>query len=164
MEMVKLDIEQRVANAIQDEEGPWKLMAYLADIQPSIDYENVFFPSFHLKILFEEFGDTLGDFPVLKEKVKPFLLKLCEDSLNAEITHSLDSSQKFLARIDEAIETQKLERFDTLDSFLAGVEDSQNLEPKKPQQLLQELSNLVRTPLQLKSPTSTGIGGGIKRN
>ena len=69
--------------------------------------------------------------------------------MNAEITHSLDSAQKFLARIDEAIEGQKQERFDTLDSFLAGFEDSQNLEPKKPQQLLQELSNYVHTPLQL---------------
>lgn len=149
MDMVRLDIEQRVAISNLDEEGPWKLIAYLADIQPSIDYENIFFPSFHLKILIDEFGESLGEFPVAKEKVKPFLLKLCEDSLNAEITHSLDSAQKFLARIDEAIEGQKQERFDTLDSFLAGFEDSQNLEPKKPQQLLQELSNYVHTPLQL---------------
>jgi len=149
MEMVKLDLEQRVNNAMLDEEGPWKLMAYLADIQPSIDYEDVFFPSFHLKTILEEYGNSLGDFPVPKDKVKPFLLKLSEDSLNAEITHAIDSSQKFLVRVDETVETQKLERFDALDSFLAGLEDAKNLEPQKPQQLLQELSNLVRTPLQL---------------
>lgn len=149
MDMVKLDIEKRVANAFQDDDGSWKLMAYLSDIQPSIDYENVFFPAYHLKILLDEFGGSLGDFPVEKEKVKPFLLKLCEDSLNSEITHSLESSQNFLARSDESIEIQKSERFDTLDSFVAGLEDSQELEPKKPTQLVQELSNLVRTPLQL---------------
>jgi len=151
MEMVKLDLEQRVTNAMLDEEGPWKLIAYLADIQPSIDYEDVFFPSYHLKTIMEEYGKSLGDFPVPKDKVKPFLLKLSEDSLNAEITHALDSSQKFLVRVDETVETQKLERFDALDSFLAGLEDAINLEPQKPQQLLQELSNLVRTPLQLNS-------------
>jgi len=151
MEMVRLDLEQRVNNAMLDEEGPWKLMAYLADIQPSIDYEDVFFPSFDLKTILEEYGGSLGDFPIPKDKVKPFLLKLSEDSLNAEITHAVDSSQKFLVRVDETVETQKLERFDALDSFLAGLEDSQNLEALKPQQLLQELSNLVRTPLQLNS-------------
>ncbi len=123
MEMVKLDLEQRVNNAMLDEEGPWKLMAYLADVQPSIDYEDVFFPSFHLKTILEEYGSNLGDFPIPKDKVKPFLLKLSEDSLNAEITHSVDSSQKFLVRVDETVETQKQERFDALDSFLAGLED-----------------------------------------
>jgi preprotein translocase subunit SecA len=151
MEMVKLDLEQRVNNAMLDEEGPWKLMAYLSDVQPSIDYEDVFFPSFHLKTILEEYGGSLGDFPIPKDKVKPFLLKLSEDSLNAEITHAVDSSQKFLVRVDETIETQKQERFDTLDSFLAGLEDTENIEALKPQQLLQELSTLVRTPLQLNS-------------
>ena len=151
MEMVKLDIDLRVSNAEQDEEGPWKLLAYLADIQPSIDYENIFFPSYHLKTIIEEYGSSLGDFPIEKEKVKPFLLKISEESLDAEITHALTSSQKFLTRVDESIDTQKLERFDALDSFISGLEESQNLEPQKPQQILQELSNLVRTPLQLSS-------------
>ncbi len=149
MDMVKLEVEQRVSSSLQDEEGPWKLIAYLADIQPSIDYENIFYPSFHLKLLLDEYDQELGEFPIGKDKVKPFLLKIAEESLNAEITHAIASSQSFLNRVEDTIESQKLERLDALDSFIAGLEDSQELEPKKPQQIIQELSNIVRTPIQL---------------
>ena len=149
MEMVRLDVEQRVSTAMSDEEGPWKLVAYLADIQPSIDYESLFFPAFHLRILVEEYEQILGEFPVQKDKIKPFLLRIAEESLNAEINHALKSSQNFLERVEETIQTQKLERMDSLDSFLAGLEEAQELEPKKPQQVQQEISNLVRTPIQL---------------
>lgn len=149
MEMVRLDVEQRVSQAMQDEEGPWKLIAYLADVQPSIDYESIFYPAFHLRILVDEYDHTMGEFPLSKEKVKSFLLKVSEESLNAEINHALSSSQKFLIRVEESIETQKTERLDALDSFLAGLEETQELEPQKPQVILQEISNLVRTPIQL---------------
>jgi preprotein translocase subunit SecA len=149
MEMVRMDVEQRVSQAMIDEEGPWKLVAYLADIQPSIDYETVFYPAFHLRILVDEYGKSLGEFPISKDKVKPFLLRISEDSLNSEINHAISSSQKFLVRVEESITTQKLERLDALDSFLAGLEESQEVEPKKPQQILQEITNLVRTPIQL---------------
>lgn len=149
MDMVRLDIEQRVETAMTDEEGPWKLIAYLADIQPSIEYEGLFYPAFHLTLLIDEYQQILGDFPVTKEKVKTFLLRIAEESLNAEINHALKSSQKFLERVEDTIQTQKLEKMDSLDSYLGGLEDTKELEPKKPQQILQELSNLVRMPIQL---------------
>jgi preprotein translocase subunit SecA len=149
MEMVRLDIEQRVSTAMTDEEGPWKLVAYLADIQPSIDYEGIFYPAFHLRVLLEEYQQILGEFPVTKDKIKPFLLRIAEESLNAEINHALNSSQKFLERVEDTIQTQKLEKMDSLDSYFSSIEESNKLEPKKPQQVLQELSNLVRSPIQL---------------
>lgn len=149
MEMVRLEVEQRVSTSIHDEEGPWKLIAYLADIQPSIDYDQIFFPSFHLKVLVDAEEKNLGEFPVKKERARAFLLKIAEESLNAEITHAIASSQKFLNRVEEAIETQKQERLEAFDSFLDGLEDSQALEPKKPQQINQELSNTVHTPIQI---------------
>ncbi len=149
MEMVRLDIEQRVSAAMTDEEGPWKLVAYLADIQPSIEYEGIFYPAFHLRILLEEYQQLLGDFPVAKDKIKPYLLRIAEESLNAEINHALISSQKFLERVEDTIQTQKLEKMDSLDSYFSSIEESNKLEPKKPQQILQELSNLVRSPIQL---------------
>lgn len=149
LEMFKLDIENRVASSLQEEEGPWKLLAYLADIQPSIDYEDVFYPSFHLKLLVDEFGESMEDFPVVKEKVKPFLLKLAEDSLNTEVTHAIASSQKFLDRVHDSMQLQLEERNQSLEAFLSGLEEAQQLEPQKPLQILQDISNLVHTPLQL---------------
>jgi len=149
MEMVRLDIEQRVSAAMTDEEGPWKLVAYLADIQPSIEYEGIFYPAFHLRILLDEYQQIIGDFPVAKDKIKPFLLRIAEESLNAEINHALNSSQKFLERVEDTIQTQKLEKMDSLDTYFSSMEESNKLEPKKPQQILQELSNLVRLPIQL---------------
>ncbi len=56
-----------------------------------------------------------------------------------------------LERVEEALETQKADRFDSLDSFIAGLEDRSEVEDLTSQKLIQELSNIVRTPLRLSS-------------
>ncbi|HZW05105.1 MAG TPA: hypothetical protein VFF68_14325, partial [Anaerolineaceae bacterium] len=60
-DMLKADLETRVPQALADEEGPWKLLGYLDEIQPPIRYEEVFYPSFSLRLMVEELKDRLPD-------------------------------------------------------------------------------------------------------
>jgi preprotein translocase subunit SecA len=149
--MLEADIENRVNPGLEDEEGPWKLVAYLSDIQPSIDFESIFYPNLTLRILADDIAKSYGGLPIDPEQAKEALLKLSEDSLNSEFEHLMLSAQNSLDRIEEALETQKIDRYDSLDSFIAGLEDRSEIEELNSQKLVQELSNIVRTPLRLSS-------------
>jgi len=152
LEMLKSDIENRVGPGMSDEEGPWKLMAFLADVQPPIDYEDIFFPSPPLKLLMDEIICKDGNVPNSPEQINESLLFIAEESLNAELQHLMASAQSTLNRIEESLEKQKLERYDVFDSFMEGLDDRVEAEEIKPQNIVQELTNILRTPIRL-SPT-----------
>ena len=147
--MLRSDIEKRVDPGMEDDEGPWKLVAYLSDIQPSIDYENVFYPNLTFRILADDIAETNSGFPIKTEIAKKALLELSEESINAELEHLLSSAQTSLDKIEEALDIQKLDRFDSLETFIAGLEERSEVGDINSQKLNQELSNLVRTPLRL---------------
>ena len=48
--LLRDEIALRVPPAMADEEGPWKLLAYLDEIQPPINFETVSCPSFTQKL------------------------------------------------------------------------------------------------------------------
>lgn len=147
--MLRSDIENRVDPGMEDDEGPWKLVAYLSDIQPSIEYENVFYPNLTFRILADDISHANGGFPIKKEIAKKALLDLSEESINAELEHLLSSAQTSLDKVEEALEIQKLDRFDSLETFIGGLEERAEVGDINAQKLNQELSNLVRTPLRL---------------
>lgn len=149
MEMLETEIKNRVGPALQDPEGPWKLIAFLSDVQPPLEYEDVFYPSYALSLVMEQFIGGEEDFPLSPDVAKQKLLEVAEKSLKAESDHVISSGQAFLQRVEDSMETQKLERFDALDSFLAGLEDRLEEGDIKSQALVSELGNLVRTPLRL---------------
>jgi preprotein translocase subunit SecA len=45
-DMLRTEVSRRIQEGLQDEEGPWKLLAYLEDIQPPIDQSGVAHPSY----------------------------------------------------------------------------------------------------------------------
>jgi len=149
LEMLKSDIENRVDPGMKDEEGPWKLLAFLSDVQPPIDYENTFFPSLTLKLLMDEVICKDGNVPQTYAEVKNVLLQIADQSLEAELSHLITSAQSTLNRIEESIENQKQDRLDAFDSFLEGLEERQESDQIKPQNIVQELTNLLRTPIRL---------------
>ena len=53
-DMLRTELQQRVPQALKDEEGPWKLVAYIDEIQPPIAYENLRYPSFSMSLLMNE--------------------------------------------------------------------------------------------------------------
>ena len=52
--MLEAEITQRVQTGLTDEEGPWKLIAWLEQVQPPFMSGERLFPSFGLSLLLKE--------------------------------------------------------------------------------------------------------------
>ncbi len=135
--MLRAEVEARVPAGLEDEEGPWKLMAWLEQVQPPFAYgDERIFPSFGLRLLLERLGDP--------QDIRSAALELVREALEAEHAHTLRAIQRLLERSAESLDQQLDERSDTLDAFFENLEEG-----RRPQQILEELQDLVRLPLKL---------------
>lgn len=161
-EMLQNELKSRVETALEDEEGPWKLLAYLEDVQPPITYEGVAYPSFTMRLMMDEVAAELGEQPISAEQLRRTLLELARRALQAESNHLLRSIEVLLERSEEAIQQQLTERLETVETFFEGLPD--RLEEAggslRPQELVEELSGLVRVPLRLNSEEMRALAQG----
>ena len=150
MDMLHTELQQRVPAALEDEEGPWKLLAYLEDIQPTINFEAVTYPSFTIRLLMDEINKRLGSTTPDKETMKSVLLSIADDTLQSEREHLVNNAKEIMMRIESNIEEQKLERFDAIDAFFENILDHDDEEePLNQQELATELMTLTRIPMRL---------------
>ncbi len=164
MEMLQSDIHDRVPEAFKQEDGHWRLLAYLNEVQPPIELEHVFWPSYAQRLLFNEIQRKLGKNPDPAD-VRQSLLELAERALQTEREHVEKSVRELLEKMEDGLDALRLERIDALDTFVDGLEDRAESEegPVRPQALLDELSNLVRTPLKLSPEHLRLLPEGDKR-
>ena len=140
-DMIQFEVDNRVATALADEEeGPWRLLAWLDGVQPSFNYgKDEIFSSFGLQILLDELEDAA--------EPEAALLDLMRRAIIVEQEHLLKAIQSLIVRTGESLETQLDERFDLLDTFIQGQSESEEL--RRPQEKLVELNSLTRINLRL---------------
>ncbi len=149
-DMLRSELQHRIPKSLKDEEGPWKLLAYLEEVQPPLDFPEVVFPSYPFRIVIDQIGEV-EDVSALREK----LMDLADQALKAENDHLLRSAQTIVQKAAESLDLQLQERFDALDTYIENIneyeesEDGQPLKSRRPQEILEELSNIVRVPLRL---------------
>jgi preprotein translocase subunit SecA len=152
LDMLEIEMERRVPEALKDEEGPWKLLAYLEETQPPFSFDNVNYPSFTFRLLVDELRRPLSNGPTAEE-VKNSLVELAGRALEAEREHMLNAARSLLERTEEALEQQRQDRVDMLDTYLEGMGDFDEDEPQpqalRPQETLQQITDLVRVPFKL---------------
>ncbi len=152
LQMLDLELERRINEGLKDEEGPWKLLAYLDQVQPSFQYESVIYPSFTFRLLIEAVEDKLPEGETTDEDVENALLNVARQALEAEREHILNTARTLLERTEDNYDRQKLERIETLDTFFESLGDPELEYAEMPaQSLLMQLSELVRAPLKLNS-------------
>jgi preprotein translocase subunit SecA len=148
LDMLQKEIQRRVPAALEEPDGAWKLLAFLEEIQPPIDYPEVFYPSYTLRLLLEELGQP-KDAADLKDR----LIDFARRAIQAENIHIQQSVQNMFERASETMDAQLAERNDALDMFLENFsevgEDELNPQPRRSQEVLEELMNLTRTPFRL---------------
>jgi preprotein translocase subunit SecA len=148
LDMLQKEIQRRVPAALEEPDGGWKLLAYLEEIQPPIDYPDVFYPSFTLRLLLEELGQ-----PADTGDLKKRLIDLAHRAIQSENNHIKQATSNMLERASETLDAQMAERNDALDTFLDNfsdfTEDETNPQPRRSQEVLDELMNLTRTPFRL---------------
>ncbi len=145
--MLQEEVLRRVPEALEDEEGPWKLLSWLDQIQPPIPLSEGFFPSYTLKLLLESLkGEKTG---LGADQAHAALVDLARQSIQSEEEHILHSVDGLLENSKSSLENQLDERLETLDMFIEGLTLSDETDTRSPQQLSQEMVELLRLPLQV---------------
>ncbi len=145
-EMLAAEVRLRVPEAFTDPEGPWKLVAWADQTQPTLIFANLIYPSFSLRLIVDNlFKDDLSD----RKKVLAKLVEVSQASLETEKTHILASLSESLDNTIQRVEEQYDERVDVLELFLNGIDPDDEEDIRTSKDLHQELINLVRAPVKL---------------
>ncbi len=167
--MLQEEVMRRVPLALEEQGGPWRLLAWLEQIQPSMPLADTILPSYGLRLLAENLsGSRLtlsapkslestsgngasgnGHLPV--EEARTALLQVAERAIEAEEEHILNSVTNLLDQSQDRLEDQLAERLDTLDTFIEGLRFSDETDIRHPKELQDELNNLLHIPINLDS-------------
>jgi len=116
-------------------------MAWLEQVQPPFAYgENRIFPSFGLRLLLEQLNASTED-------IRPAVLELVSQAVDAEQSHTLRAISSLLERTADNLDQQLDERSDALDIFFEGLRDNEG--QRHPQEAADELQSIARLPLKL---------------
>jgi preprotein translocase subunit SecA len=123
-EMLLAEVEEHVVTAMADPEGPWKLLAWLEETQPTLGLESANpHPSFMLAILLDQLEGAESP-----DKLKSILLDISQQSLEANKVHLLRTVDDQLTRAIERLDDQVSSRVETaeiaVEAAIYEAEDS----------------------------------------
>ncbi|MDY6845656.1 MAG: hypothetical protein SVP52_00775, partial [Chloroflexota bacterium] len=153
-EMLRTEVGRRVDLGMQDDEGPWKLMAYLEDTQPPMDISGVTHPSYSLKLMMDRLGK-----PTTVDALQSGLLQIASEALKAWHDHLRNWAGSLIAQSEMGFESQFTERSELLDTFVEGLRYEENNQTIN---VVTELSNLVHVPLRLSDQDTRGLKEGAQ--
>ena len=149
-EMLELEVQQRVEVGLADEEGPWKLIAWLEQVQPPFMSGERLFPSFGLLLLLKELNKSTD--------LRHSTLDLITRAIDAENVHHLRAIENLLDTTEENLQSQISSREDTLDAYFDGLRDMDDAERSRPQKMLEELNNLLGLQMRLNNEQLRALG------
>jgi preprotein translocase subunit SecA len=143
-EMLEAEVTKRIDIGLADEEGPWKLIAWLDQVQPVFESKTGLFPSYGFKLLLDKIGPdpSTGSGQALRSST----LDLVSKSIEAEYAHAMRAIESLIDKTEESLEQQISEREDALDAYFQGLRDVE--ETPRPQKIQEEITALVRLPLK----------------
>ncbi|MCE9646531.1 MAG: hypothetical protein K8S20_11080 [Chloroflexi bacterium] len=145
-DMLQDEITKRIDIGLADEEGPWKLLAWLDQVQPPFDAQDGLFPSYSFKLIL---GQITSD-------VRTSTLDVISRAIQAESEHNLRAIESQIEKTREALDLQVSERDDALDAYFEGLRDLE--EVPRPQKIVEEIGALVRLPLKLNNEMMRTLG------
>jgi preprotein translocase subunit SecA len=149
-ELLSTEVNRRVPEALEDQEGPWKLLAWLDQIQPPLDLGGALFPSYTLKLLLDYLASQQKVYASAQE-LRDALLGLAGEALKAEEEHLLNTVDNLLDGTHERLESQLRERLEMLDTFFEGLSlgESEDAAPRSSRELMEELVGMVHVAVRL---------------
>ncbi|MFU8826908.1 MAG: preprotein translocase subunit SecA, partial [Brevefilum sp.] len=152
-EMLRTEVGRRIQEGLQDDEGLWRLLAYLDDTQPPIDQVGVFHPTFTLQLIMDHVGQ-----PETVEALSDRLVTIASESMEAWHNHLQSWSEALISNAHMGFENQLAERLEALDTFVEGLGYE---EGDRGGDLKAELSALVRVPLRLTDEVIDALEAGL---
>src|SRR5258706_2530206 len=113
-DMLDAEVTKRVELGLADEEGPWKLIAWLDQVQPPFESQDGLFPSFGFKLLLNE---------IKSDEVRTSILDLISKTIEAEEAHHLHAIESLINTTEETLEAQIAEREDSIHAYFEGMHD-----------------------------------------
>ncbi len=74
-------------------------------------------------------------------RLRQTLLDLAEKAYDAEQGHLMEAARELIDKSEETLKMQIAERQDGLDAFLDGLSDTEEMEPRRPQEIADELNS-----------------------
>jgi preprotein translocase subunit SecA len=154
-DMLHSEVTLRVPEALEDESGPWKLLAWLDQIQPPLSFGNRVFPSYSLQLLLNETNKRLPA-ESNAQQLKEILLGIAKDSLDAEKQYQIKTIANLLSSTHDLLDSQIDEKLDALDIFIEGHQLESEMDTVSRADTLSELINTIQIPIRL-SPSKTRL-------
>ena len=149
-ELLELEVRQRVETGLADEEGPWKLIAWLEQVQAPFMTGERFFPSFGLALLLKELSNS--------DNFRQSVLDLITRAIELENEHHLRAIEGLIDNTETALEAQLEARQDSLDAYFEGLRDMDDSERPRPQNMLEEINGLIGIQLKLNNEQLRTLG------
>jgi preprotein translocase subunit SecA len=143
--MLENEIQKRVVIGMDDEEGPWKLIAWLEQIQAPFMSGERLFPSFGLSLLLKELSQSESP-----QEQASAVQALIARAIETENAHNLLAIEEIIDRTEDALSAQVAARVDTLDAYFDGLQDME--ETPRPQKMLEEIISLTGVQIKLNGP------------
>ncbi|MBX3036206.1 MAG: hypothetical protein KF758_04765 [Anaerolineales bacterium] len=141
-EMLEAEVTKRVEAGLADEEGAWRLIAWLDQVQPAFESKDGLYPSFGFKLLLNEINGS---------DLRLSTLDLVSNSIEAEYAHANKAIENLINRTQESLDTQISDREDALDAYFQTLRDME--EKPRPQKIQEEINALARLPLRFNNET-----------
>ncbi len=142
--LLQEEVAERLQRAVDEEQDPWQLLAYLEAIQPAIDLQHWLFPNFTYARLLSGLLPAARRGP---QALQAALQTLAQEAVRLEHQHRQRLAAELVAEQPERLHAELTERLDNLDIFLEGL--SLGDERPSPRQVQVELQNILRLPLRL---------------
>ncbi len=146
--LLETEVAQRVEAEMADEEGPWKLIAWLEQVQPPFMTGERLFPSFGLSLLLRELSEPT--------RLSSEVLSLIARAVEAENAHHLRAIETLIDNGEGALNAQIDSRNDAVDAFFESLREREDA--PRPQKLLEELNNLIGMSLRLSGEQLRALG------
>ena len=145
-DMLVTEVEAHVESALADPEGPWKLLAWLEETQPTLNLNSDSpYPSFMLQVLLDELDDV-QDVDVLHER----LLEIAADALEAQYEHLARAVDQQLESSIDRLDEQAEQRINMAEMAIEGaiVEAEESGRAPSPRQLLESVQSAAGMKIQ----------------
>ena len=157
-EMLEEEVRQRVETGLTDAEGPWKLIAWLEQVQPPFMTGDRLFPSFGLSLLLRELNQSSDSSTGAEQALRQSTLDLIARAIDAENAHHFRAVENLIETTEESFEVQLSSREDSLDAYFEGLRDVDDTERPRPQKMLEEINSLTGMQLKLNGDQLRRLG------
>lgn len=116
-ELLRAEVEAHVIAGLKDEQGPWRLLAWLEEVQPTLglDTEQPH-PSFMLSLLLEKLQDIDE-----RKALRAALLEIGKSSLEAQASHTRMAAEGQVERAISSLDEQIKQRAELADMAIEGT-------------------------------------------